>query len=149
MQLSQKTSLDAQPQFRSLLPCTNSLDTAVPESYDGLTLIMACRSQQKALAARRKLLHLLDQHIAREKQRVDYDGYAERFRKTLEINFHEVDMSMASSVYHFAEEVSEKYVGLLSSLCMAQRGFLMADTLTYHTSYVMLDAPSGAVLTSC
>lgn len=116
MQLSQKTPPDARPQFKSLLPCTNALDTASAESYDGLTLIMACRSKQKALVARRKLLRLLDQHVAREKQRPEYDGHAERFRKNLEINFHAVDMSVASSVYDFVDEVSQTCV---ASLCLS------------------------------
>lgn len=71
---------------------------------------MACRSECKALEARRKLLSLLDRHVAREKQRPDYDGHAERFRKNLEINFHQVDMSVSSSVFLFTEEVSHRHV---------------------------------------
>lgn len=106
MQLSQKTPPDAQPQFKSLLPSTNSLDTAAAESYDGLTLIMACRSESKAMEARQKLLRLLDQHVAREKQRPDYDGHAERFRRNLQINIHKVDMSVVSSVYEFTKEIA-------------------------------------------
>lgn len=66
---------------------------------------MACRSEQKALAARKELLRLLDQHVAREKQRPDYDGHAERFRKNVQINYHRVDMSVVSSVYDFTDEI--------------------------------------------
>ena len=74
--------------------------------YDGLTLILACRSKDKALEARTKLLHSLDQHIAKLKKGADYDGHAERFRKNLEVNYHRVDMADVQSVFDFAEELS-------------------------------------------
>lgn len=108
VQLSQTTPSDAQPQFKSLLPEKTPQDTAPTETYDGLTLIMACRSQKRAEAARTKLLELLDQHIEQEKARPGYDGQAERFRKNLEVNFHYVDMSIMKTVFKFCDELSSR-----------------------------------------
>ncbi len=85
------------------------------ESYEGLTFIIACRSKDRALEARTKLLRSLDQHIAKLKQRADYDGHAERFRKNLELNYHGVDMANVQSVFDFAEELSDTCV-----LCITQ-----------------------------
>lgn len=103
--LSQKFPPDAEPQFKSLFPGKAPEDTAPTESYDGLTLILACRSETKALHARQKLLRRLDRHIAVEERKPGYDGHAERFRAHLEINFHSVDMSVASSTFKFCEEI--------------------------------------------
>lgn len=103
--LAQKLPPDAEPQFKSLFPGKAPQDIAPTESYDGLTLILACRSEKKALAAKRTLLRRLDRHIAVEKRKSGYDGHAERFRANLEINFHCVDMSVASSTFKFCEEI--------------------------------------------
>lgn len=110
VQLSQTTPPDAQPQFKSIFPGKAPQDNAPVETYDSLTLIMACRSQKRAFKARTKLLKLLDRHIEREQARPDYDGHAERFRQNLEINFHYVDMSIMKTVFEFCDELSRRCV---------------------------------------
>lgn len=105
--LSEQYPPDAEPQFKSLFPGKAPQDTAPTESYDGLTLILACRSEKKALAAKQLLLRRLDRHIALAKRKAGYDGHAERFRNNLEINFHCVDMSLVSSVFAFCEELKQ------------------------------------------
>lgn len=79
-------------------------------SGDGLTLILACRSEKKALEAKERLLDLLDRHILKERTLPGYDGHAEVFRKNLQINFHAVDISSVRSLIRFGEEVSQKCV---------------------------------------
>ena len=107
VQLSQKFPPDAEPQFISLTPGKAPQDDAPTESYDGLTLILACRSRKKALDARQRLLRLFDRHVAAERRRPGYDGHAERFRENLQINFHEVDMSSTRSVFKFCDELAQ------------------------------------------
>jgi 3-keto steroid reductase len=104
-QLCDKIPKDALPQFKPL-----SASAPEPESYDGLTIIMACRNKEKAMAARTKLLTKLDDHIEKLRSRQGYDGHAERFRKNLEVNFHKVDMADVKSVFDFAGEVQARYV---------------------------------------
>lgn len=104
--LSQKCPPDAEPQFKSVFPSKAPQDTAPTALYDGLTLILACRSEKKAQEARFKLLQKLDRHVAVEKQKPGYDGHAERFRENLQIAFHQVDMSRAHSVFKFCGELS-------------------------------------------
>lgn len=105
---------DAEPQFKSLYPKKTALDDAPTESYDGLTLIMACRSEKKALAAKRQLLAILDRAVAKEQQRSDYDGHAGTFRKNVDIKFHYVDMSLVQTVFRFGDELARTYVAFLS-----------------------------------
>ncbi|KAJ3534524.1 hypothetical protein NM688_g7122 [Phlebia brevispora] len=123
VQLSQKTPPDAQPQFKSLFPGRTPQNTAPTETYDGLTLIMACRSHKRAEKARTKLLKLLDKHIEKEKARPDYDGHAERFKQNLEINFHYVDMSIMSTVFEFCDELSHRYPYISHLICNAGTAF--------------------------
>ena len=116
VQLSQPIAPDAQPQFKSLFPEKAPQDNARTEEHDGLTLIMACRSQSKALKARTKLLRLLDEHVEEQRQRSGYDGYAERLRENVQINFHYVDMSKMTTVFAFCDELTQKYVANIGSL---------------------------------
>lgn len=69
---------------------------------------MACRSEARALEARQKLLDLLDEHVAREIRRPDYDGHAEEFRDNLELDFMLIDMSNIRSVFKFANDIIQK-----------------------------------------
>lgn len=141
--LSQKFPPDAEPQFKSLFPGKAPQDTAPTESYDGLTLILACRSEKKALDAKRTLLRRLDRRIALEKKKPGYDGHAERFRANLEINFHCVDMSVASSTFKFCQEIRDTCVVHCCSVQSADALFLRADTLISHISSATLAALSG------
>lgn len=105
--LSYKVPPDTEPQFKSLSPGQAPQDVAPAESYDGATLILACRSEKKALDAKRRLLERLDKHIAAERRKPGYDGHAETFRRNLQVNFHQVDMSVVHSVFQFCESISK------------------------------------------
>ncbi|KAI0092561.1 hypothetical protein BDY19DRAFT_924999 [Irpex rosettiformis] len=121
LQLSEKTPHDVLPQFKSLA-ASNPPETT-PEVYDGLTIILACRSKERALEARTTLLNSLDQHIAKLKKRADYDGHAERFRENVELNYHRVDMADVQSVFDFAEELSNTYPYVSHLICNAGAAF--------------------------
>jgi 3-keto steroid reductase len=92
----------------------------------GLTLIMACRSRQRAEDARKKLLKLFEDDVARlllrssgreaetERRRV------EKFCENLVVEVHLLDLASVQSTLAFADEVSRTYVHfflLLSVLC--------------------------------
>ncbi|KAF7330838.1 hypothetical protein MVEN_02423100 [Mycena venus] len=76
---------------------------------DGLTLILACRSTQKAEAARKELYQELDAHITRLRAQPDYDGHAEVFRRNVKIEVEYLDLAVLSSVFHFSEQMSKQY----------------------------------------
>lgn len=78
------------------------------EPYDGLTLVMACRSVKRAEAARTKLLHLLDSYINQLQKTPGYDGHAHSFRKNLTIDIVSLDLAMINTVFKFADEVTNK-----------------------------------------
>ncbi|KAI0698879.1 hypothetical protein BC835DRAFT_1268627 [Cytidiella melzeri] len=128
LQLCEKVPKDALPQFKPISP--SSSPDVTPEDYDGLTLILACRSKERALEARAKLLLTVDRQVAKQKQRRDYDGRAERFRENLEINFHKVDMADVQSVFEFAEELSGRYTYVSHLICNAGAAFFgLVDVL--------------------
>jgi hypothetical protein len=75
--------------------------------YAGATLIMACRSRQRAEAARAQLLELFERDVAR--LRTAAPGGAERvaaFRANLVIAIHVLDLASARSTLAFADEVA-------------------------------------------
>ncbi|KAF9224356.1 NAD(P)-binding protein [Gyrodon lividus] len=117
LQLSTKTSEDAQPKyaFHNVSPALEGLEIRC----DGLTLILACRSKQRAEAARAKLYDLVDKHVQRLKNLPDYDGHAEIFRKNLNIAIHTVDLSYIQSVFRFADEISQTYPYVSHLICNA------------------------------
>lgn len=85
-------------------PVSNELEL----DCDGLTLILACRNKQRAEAARAKLYDIADELARRAKRSPDYDGRAEIFRKNLHIVLHIIDLADIQSVFHFADEISQK-----------------------------------------
>ncbi|KAG5645271.1 hypothetical protein DXG03_006573 [Asterophora parasitica] len=91
----------------------------LPVEFDGLTLIMACRSVKRAEAARTKLLGLLDGYISKLQRKPDYDGHAHAFRKNLVIDIVSVDLAMLSTVFKFADEVKSKYPYISRLICNA------------------------------
>ncbi|KIJ21211.1 hypothetical protein PAXINDRAFT_160468 [Paxillus involutus ATCC 200175] len=117
LQLSAKTSEDARPKyaFHNVSPGLEG-----PEiRCDGLTLIMACRSKQRAEVARTRLYDLVDEHVHRLKHSRDYDGHAEIFRKNLNIAIHTIDLSHIQSVFRFADEISHTYPYVSHLICNA------------------------------
>ena len=71
---------------------------------------MACRSIRRAETARLELLKFLDAYVADVKTRPGYDGYAERFRKSVDIVVIRLDLADLSTVFSFADEIMFKYV---------------------------------------
>ncbi|KAJ7499408.1 3-keto sterol reductase [Mycena latifolia] len=80
-----------------------------PPRSDGLTLIMACRSTQRAEAARKELYNELDAHIAGLRAHPGYDGHAEVFRDNLKIEVEYLDLATLSTVFSFAAHMSKQY----------------------------------------
>ncbi|EGO27194.1 hypothetical protein SERLADRAFT_333162, partial [Serpula lacrymans var. lacrymans S7.9] len=117
IQLSSKRPLDAQPRYRFQFEQDDLEELEVP--YDGLTLILACRSIPKAEAARRELYELVDAHIARLRQEPGYDGHADTFRSNLNIEIHKVDLAHVPSIFTFADEISERYPYVSHLICNA------------------------------
>jgi len=93
---------------------TDSLPQSFAKSFDtapkpdGLTLILACRSRQRAEVARTDLLRLLDTHVSRLQKQPGYDGHAHEFRKNVVIDVVILDLAELSSVFKFAEDVASK-----------------------------------------
>ncbi|KAK7471222.1 3-keto-steroid reductase [Stygiomarasmius scandens] len=80
-----------------------------PLPCEGITLIMGCRSLKRAEAAKMKLLRSFDAHVERLKRREGYTGHAERFRKNVRVEIHEVNLAMISSISSFVEELKANY----------------------------------------
>ncbi|KAJ7477218.1 hypothetical protein B0H11DRAFT_2234688 [Mycena galericulata] len=76
---------------------------------DGLTLIMACRSTQRAEAARKDLYKELDAYIARLRAHPGYDGHADVFRRNLKIETEYLDLAVLSTVFNFAAQMSKRH----------------------------------------
>jgi len=88
---------------------SDSHGSAETPPVDGLTLIMACRSTQRAEAARKDLYKELDVYIARLRARPGYDGHADVFRRNLKIEIEYLDLAVLSTVFNFAVRVSKQY----------------------------------------
>ncbi|KAG6916574.1 hypothetical protein DXG01_006345 [Tephrocybe rancida] len=103
-QLCHATPTDALPQ-------SFAVDDSVSElvGHDGLTLVMACRSVKRAETARTKLLELLDSYINKLQKKPGYDGHAHTFRKNLVVDIISLDLAMVSTVFKFADEITNKY----------------------------------------
>ncbi|EIW82457.1 NAD(P)-binding protein [Coniophora puteana RWD-64-598 SS2] len=76
---------------------------------EGLTLILACRSRQRAETARDQLFKFLDDHLEKRCRIGTLNSHATAFRKNLEIDIHTIDLASVHSIFLFADEVSQKY----------------------------------------
>lgn len=92
----------------------STTDVARSAASEGLTLILACRSVQRAEEAKVALLRTLDAEIARIE--VDKgDGWekdvakAAQLRGNVDIVIEKLDLSSLKSVFGFATEISRKY----------------------------------------
>ncbi|CAE6491945.1 unnamed protein product [Rhizoctonia solani] len=95
-QLSQKSPPDASPKAQKH-PITSPDDEISPFlPADGLTLILACRSAQRAETARSSLYKLIDDTLARRDT-----PHGRAFRKNLEIEIVSLDLSSVESVFAF------------------------------------------------
>ena len=103
---------DANPLF----PCSGAEGEPQGIEYPcaGLTLIMACRSRQRAEDVRKKLLELLEDNVARSLMSISgREAETERRRMTkfcenLVIAVHLLDLASVQSTLAFADEVARK-----------------------------------------
>ncbi|KAJ4471989.1 hypothetical protein J3R30DRAFT_1015483 [Lentinula aciculospora] len=120
-QLSEKTPPDTliEPQE---LPGSEKDDRKADQfdlPCEGVTLIMACRSVQRAEVARQMLLHLLDKHVEGLKKIPGYDGHADLFRKNVKIVIHQVDLSSLVTIPKFVRELENNYPYVSHVICNA------------------------------
>ncbi|KAG1902897.1 NAD(P)-binding protein [Suillus fuscotomentosus] len=115
VQLISKSPTDAQPHYNFHVQKSTTSDA----SFDGLTLILACRSRQRGEAARDKLYQFADEQVRHLEILPGYDGHAETFRKHLNIVVHTVDLSRIQTVFRFADEVIKTYPYVSHLICNA------------------------------
>ncbi|KZT66193.1 hypothetical protein DAEQUDRAFT_695988 [Daedalea quercina L-15889] len=116
VQLSQRHPPDAQPYFTSVLP---SNEQSPVEPTCDLTIIMACRSVQRAEEARQKLYNLLDTHINTIPSNTPEYDYATEFRMNVRLEIHRLDLSVIRSVLDFSKELLQKYPYISHIICNA------------------------------
>lgn len=122
--LSSSTTIPTQPtdSLSQTYPIILSSPSSPPEPCPfypngGVTLILACRSERRALAARDILLRGLDELFrararAEAKQGKPTDRTQEnKFKETLEIVWEELDLSEMSNVKAFNGRIKQRYVG--------------------------------------
>lgn len=73
-----------------------------------LTIIMACRSTQRAEEARQKLFNLLDTRINKIPANTPEHNYATEFRLNLRIEIHRLDLATIRSVLDLSKELPQK-----------------------------------------
>lgn len=108
IQLCHANPNDALPQRFSLRDFSKGTDDDSSAEYEGLILIMACRSAKRAETAKDKLFQLLDTYIEGLKKNVDEYVHAKKFRELVEIRVHLLDLSTMHSVFKFADEISRQ-----------------------------------------
>ena len=108
--LAQHIPGDARPLF----PRSGGVDDDKPSGLEypcsGLTLIMACRSRQRAEAARKELVELFERDVAPLRAA---PGGAERiaaFRANLVVAVHLLDLASVQSTLAFVDEVARMRV---------------------------------------
>jgi 3-keto steroid reductase len=92
---------------------------------------MACRSTERAEAARKELYQALDVHIVQLRSQRDYDGHADVFRRNLKIEIEYLDLSVLSSVFNFSVQMSKQYVA--TWITEATDTEIRIDIRTYRT----------------
>ena len=104
-QLCQRNPPDALPQQ---IASDIKLNERGSVTYEGITLIMACRNRTRAEAARTKLLLWLEDQVSLLSSRPDDDGYARAFHLRCDVQIHELDLASMSSVVSFVSTIREK-----------------------------------------
>ncbi|KAF9041935.1 3-keto sterol reductase [Hymenopellis radicata] len=92
---------------------------ALPIPSHGVTLIMACRSVQRAEAAKKELFQSLDAYIQSRVHTEGVDEHAESFRLNVEIDVRAVDLADLSSVFRFTDEIKKNYPYISHLICNA------------------------------
>ena len=91
-----------------------AMTDVVRSASEGLTLILACRSVERAEEAKVDLLRTLDAEVERIK--VDKEGNwekdlarASRLRDNVDIAVEKLDLASLKSVFNFSAEIKRKY----------------------------------------
>ncbi|KAJ3544581.1 hypothetical protein NMY22_g2736 [Coprinellus aureogranulatus] len=92
---------------------------ASSQRYNGLTLIMACRSVSRAQKARDELLRWFGAHVRKAKSQPGYDGHAEEFQKNITVEVEYVDLASIKTVLEFGERITKKYPYVSHLMCNA------------------------------
>jgi NAD(P)-dependent dehydrogenase (short-subunit alcohol dehydrogenase family) len=92
----------------------------------GVTLVLACRSKERAAAARQKLLKALRADLV---HKVHSMAECKRLMGTVEIVWEELDLSEMANVHDFVTRMQDKCV----RLPVAARGAAGADTSAHHS----------------
>ncbi|KAF5390400.1 hypothetical protein D9757_005242 [Collybiopsis confluens] len=94
-----------------------------PLPCEGLTIIMACRSVQRAEEAKEKLFKILDgriENLRKGKARaVDDDEHAERFRRNVRIEIRKVDLAELNSIATFTKGLENEFPYISHLICNA------------------------------
>ncbi|CAE6471419.1 unnamed protein product [Rhizoctonia solani] len=96
VQFSQKSPPDASPKAQKRRITSTEDETSPFLPADGLTLILACRSTQRAETARSNLFKHIDDELAKRDT-----PHGRSFRKNLDIEIVKLDLSSVESVFEF------------------------------------------------
>ena len=105
---------DSPDDARPLFPRSGADEPGLEYPCAGLTLIMACRSRQRAEAARTQLLALFESDVARLRRSPGIAERVEAFRANLIVEIHTLDLASVQSTLAFAEDVARTWVFSLS-----------------------------------
>ncbi|KAF8339197.1 uncharacterized protein EI90DRAFT_2967674 [Cantharellus anzutake] len=146
IQLSQQAPSDAQPQERVDPNFALSSRPLVQSPYNSATLVLACRSKERALDARERLLVAFDVELLRRKRnnRGEDDAYARHFRDTLQIDFVQCDLASVSSVFEFCDVVKQRYPYISHLICNAGISCFTAIDYYAATWQILRDPLAGA-----
>lgn len=87
---------------------------------------MACRNVKRAESAKEKLYSLLDVYIEGLKTSSDEYIHAKKYRETVDIRIHALDLAVMNSVFQFAEEILKQCV---TNIFPHPTHILLIDTL--------------------
>ncbi|KAI0316123.1 hypothetical protein OF83DRAFT_1164480 [Amylostereum chailletii] len=114
-QLSLAKPTDATPKFER----SGAESLHIPYPCVGLTLIMACRSTERAEAAKMELLQLFEEDVSQSELHKKDTQHVEDFRQNLELKIHKLDLASVQSVLHFADELKQTYPYVSHLICNA------------------------------
>lgn len=108
VQFAQKSPSDASPKVQKSPITSESTDVSPYLPVAGATLILGCRSQKRAEAARSQLFQLLDNELAHQKAKGLDTRHGETFKKNLDIEIVSLDLSSVESVFACAADVRKR-----------------------------------------
>jgi len=123
LQLSQPVPPDSTPQAFAHL-----LDAGSPSSHEQplpteLTLILGCRSRERALEARSHLLVKLEAELLRRRRNSQQEEeYGRKFLESLVLDFIPLDLSSVDGVFAFCDTVNKTYPYISHIFCNAGTG---------------------------